>query len=203
MKLFKFTIWTLNNIMKKITLALVVLMSSLSFSQNNSNNNSSKKETIFKYNSEGLNPNEISIEMEGFEKRDLYLSTMNWIKEKYKNPDQVITNEQKDKKITLEGFTDNAICFGLGPDYSCEGLSYIIEIKFEDEEYNMKVKKLSYINKSNKKENISLEKSDFHSGNNDLSKNYTKVPSQIETLFNNLNTSLYNFINKLEQVSEW
>jgi hypothetical protein len=193
--------------MKKITLVLVLLISSISFAQNDSNSNNddkkSKKETVFTFSSKGLSPNEIAIEMEGFKKKDLYSNTMNWIKEKYKDPDQVIEKDEKDKKITLEGFADNAICFGLGADYSCEGLTYVIEIKFEDEEYRMKVKKLSYKNKSNKKENINLDKSDFHSGNNEIDKNYTKVPSQIETLFNNLNTSLYNFINKLEQVSEW
>jgi hypothetical protein len=193
--------------MKKFTLALVVLISSISFSQNDLNLNKddkkSKKETTFTYDSQGLSPNEITIDVDGFKKDDLYSNTINWINEKYKDPDQVIEKDEKDKKITLEGFVDNAICFGLREAYSCEGLSYTLEIKFKDEEYKMKVKELSYINKSNKKEKINLDKSDFLNGNSELDENYSKVPLQIETLFNNLNTSLFNFINKLEQVDEW
>ena len=167
-----FIVKILNNVMKKITLSLVFWVSFISYSQNgpnsnsNRNDNSSKKETSFTYNSEGLSPKEISIEMLGFEKNDLYLNTINWIKEKYKEPDKVITKEDKDKKITLEGFANNAICFGLGADYSCKGLNYILEISFNDDGYNIKVKELFYINKSNKRENINLDKSDFQSGNN-------------------------------------
>jgi hypothetical protein len=79
----------------------------------------------------------------------------------------------------------------------------IMELSFEDGEYNMKLKKLSYLNRLNKKEDIKLDKSDFHNDNNELKNNYSKVPSQIETMFNELNTSLLNYINNKEQVNKW
>lgn len=78
-----------------------------------------------------------------------------------------------------------------------------MELSFEDGEYNMKLKKLSYLNRLNKKEDIKLDKSDFHNDNNELKNNYSKVPSQIETMFNELNTSLLNYINNKEQVNKW
>jgi hypothetical protein len=113
--------------MKKNILVLLILISSISFSQSDSSakkdKKNTKKETLFTFDSEGLNPKAISIEILGVKKKDLYTKTKDWIKMKYENLDQVITKDQKDKKITISGFADNAICFGLGSDYGCEGLS--------------------------------------------------------------------------------
>ena len=50
---------------------------------------------------------------------------------------------------------------------------------------------------------IKLKESEFHTKEGNLEKDYEKVPSQIEGLFNGLNKSLFNFLTDREQETEW
>ena len=54
-----------------------------------------------------------------------------------------------------------------------------------------------------KDKKIKLKESEFHTKEGNLEKDYEKVPSQIEGLFNGLNKSLFNFLTDREQETEW
>lgn len=193
--------------MKKIILLTAVLVSAISFSQNDVDAVSKKKKhntsEKFTYDANGLNPGDVTMSVRKAKKGDLYSKTLNWLSEKYKDPDQVIEKKEKNDKIRFEGFTDNAICYGMGVDYGCEGLTYQIEISFEDGQYKLKPLKLSYDSNSKKKVNINLKKGDYYDKNGKIDDDYSKVPSQIETLFNGLNESLSNYLTNEDQVDEW
>ena len=111
---------------------------------------------------------------------------------------------KKGKKLNLKGFAENAICFNEGANYSCERADYTIELQFKDGEYKFKPKKLTYKPASSKKKKrINFDKSDFHSANGKINNDYEKVPAQIETLLNNLNKSLLNYLTDKPQEDEW
>ncbi|MCF8273063.1 MAG: DUF4468 domain-containing protein [Flavobacteriaceae bacterium] len=185
--------------MKKCILLLVVLMSTICFSQKGND----KKATSFTYDENGLNSNSITVDIKKLDKKELYEKALDWFDKKYTNPDEVITKKEKNDKIKFETFVNNAICYGVGADYGCEDLTYNIELSFEDKQYKMKILKLSYIDKKGKDIKMNLNKSDFHEQSGKIKDDYTKAPSQIETLLNNLNKSLLNYINGDDQEDEW
>jgi hypothetical protein len=184
--------------MKKCILLIVVLISGISFSQGKSN----KGSTSFTYDENGLNTNSLSVNVKNFDKKELYEKTLEWFDKKYKNPDEVITKKEKNDKIRFEAVAKNSICYGLGADYGCEDFTYVIELKFEDKQYKMDVLKLSYVDKSGKNIKMNLKKGDLYN-NGKIDEGYSKVPSQIEDLFNNLNISLLNYIKGDDQEDEW
>lgn len=94
--------------------------------------------------------------------------------------------------------------FVLVSEYSCEDLQYVVQLVFEDGEYKFKPTKLAYKAISSQKEiKIEFKNSSFHSNDGTLKVDYEKVPSQIETLLNNLNRSLLNYIMNKPQEDEW
>ena len=193
--------------MKKTILLIVILVSAVSFSQNNVDAVSKKKKQNtsekFTYDASGLSPRDVTMSVRKSKKGDLYSKTLDWLDEKYKNGNQVIEKKEKNDKIRFEGFTDNAICYGTGADYGCEGLTYQIEISFEDGQYKLKPLKLSYDSTKKGKVNMNLNKSEYYDKNGKIDNDYSKVPSQIETLFNGLNESLLNYLTNEDQEDEW
>ncbi|MDO5978355.1 hypothetical protein [Flavivirga spongiicola] len=110
---------------------------------------------------------------------------------------------KKSEKLRFYGFTDNAICFGAGDNYSCEGLEYIIELRFRDGDYRFKPLKLTYRTATSKnKQTISLKKHKFHSKDGKIKEGYEKVSSQIEAFLNSLNKSILNYLTDKEQEDE-
>jgi hypothetical protein len=196
--------------MKKSILLAVILTSMFSYSQTEDTsltkpgNGSNNKETFFTYDANGLSPKNVSLDVKGMDKKDLYSKSLDWLKEKYHNHEKIVIENEKNQKISFEGFTYNSFCFGEGSDYGCEDLTYVIELSFKDGEYKFKPKKLSYTTNSNKKEKeISLDNSDFYKNNGDIKEKYTKVPEQMQNLFNSLNKSLFNYLTNKEQENEW
>ncbi|NCO64530.1 MAG: DUF4468 domain-containing protein [Flavobacteriales bacterium] len=188
--------------MKKFALLILILMSATTFSQEN-NDLFEKKATSFTYNKNGLSPSKLTVKVNKFDKKELYEKVLEWVGEKYKDPNKVIKKKEKNDKIKIEGFTDNALCFGVKSEYSCEGLTYTIEFTFEDEEYKIKPSELYYTSKNDKKVKLDLKKSDFYTNSGDPLEGYEKISSQIETLFNSLNKSVLNYITNKDQEDEW
>jgi hypothetical protein len=185
--------------MKKCVLLIVVLISTVSFSQGKND----KKASSFTYDENGLNTSSIYVNVNKLDKKELYEKALEWFDKKYNNPDEIITKKEKNDKIRFEASANNSICYGIGADYSCEDLTYNIEFSFEDKQYKMKILKLSYVDKKGKDIKMDLNKSDFYEGSGKIKEDYSKVPSQIETLLNNLNNSLLNYINGDDQEDEW
>ncbi|MDD7884470.1 hypothetical protein [Flavivirga sp. 57AJ16] len=210
--------------MKNSVLLIIILVSTFSYTQ------SDKGSTKFVYNEKGLVPRHFTVDVKGMDRKELLSKAEDWFHEKYKDPDlthdktnKIIkgsdayeeddyeeeeTDEsgkaKKSEKIRFHGFTDNAICFGKGADYSCEGLTYIIELRLRDGDYRLKPVKLTYKTASDKKQKtISLNTHEFYSKDGKIKEGYEKVSSQIETFLNSLNKSLLNYLIDKEQEDEW
>ncbi|MEC3905710.1 DUF4468 domain-containing protein [Tamlana sp. 2201CG12-4] len=200
--------------MKLISLLTTLLISTFVFSQvendtlsvtgNNlfSKNNSEKIDT-FTFDINGLTPKVLIIDIEGLSKNDLLTKAIAWAKEKYGNFEEAVQIKDKNKKIAIRGFADNALCFGVKPDYKCEGLSYNLVLTIQNGKYRFKPTRLSYNTSANKRTWVNLNKSAFHESSTTLKKGHDNVPSQIEALFNNLNKSLQNYLNDKMQEDEW
>jgi hypothetical protein len=204
--------------MKKIILLVTILMSTMSFSQieNDSiskSNDLASKKTKFTFDSKGLNPNILSVSVKSLKKNELTTKAKAWIKIKKGNTEKVVDKTDSDSsggetdknvKIQFSGTTHNAFCFGLKSDYKCEDLTYSIELTIKNRQYKFKPLSLSYTSTAKSKGNsINLKKSDFHNNNGEVKEEYEKIPSQIETLFNNMNKSLLHYLNDEDQETEW
>lgn len=193
---------------KYIFLIIVVLLSCFSYSQEDRNTLSKQKK--FSFNDKGLYPKNLTVSVKGVKAKDMLAKTKEWVEKKYGNTKDNIEEEnsndqdkKKGKKMRFKGFSDNAICFSEADNYRCEGLHYVIELHFKDGEYKFKPKKLTYKpSSSRRKVKINFEKSDFHQTNGSVKNDYKKVPEQIETLFNNLNRSLLNYLTDKPQEDE-
>ncbi|GAA3634566.1 hypothetical protein [Flavivirga jejuensis] len=215
--------------MKKIILFTIILISSFSNAQ--SDKEVYSKNTKFVYGAEGMEPKDFTVDIKGKNKEDLLSKAKEWLNEKYKNLetkngktdktvgiDTIYEIEETNKdggadeagkgknniKLRFKGYTSNAICFGEKPDYGCEDVEYVIELRFKDGEYRFKPVKLTYKAASNKKkQKIELDKNKFYSSDGKIVNGYGKVPSQIETLFNGLNKSILNYLTNKKQEDEW
>ncbi len=196
--------------MKRFILLTILLISAVSYSQKEGESHA--KKTKFSYTNNGLEPGILSVSVNGMKKDAMFNKAKEWIKEKYGDSKDKIeeTNDgdaekgKKIKKINLKGFTESAICFNKEANYFCRKANYTIELQFKDGEYKFKPKRLSYKPEPNKKKkNIRFDRSDFHSSEGKINTGFAKVPAQIETLFNNLNKSLLNYLTNKPQEDEW
>ena len=184
-------------------------MSIVSFSQ--TDDDLASKSTEFTFDSKGLNPSVLTVNVKSLKKNELSAKTKAWIKEKKGNTGKVTSKTEesggeteKNEKIQFSGTADNAFCFGLKSDYSCEDLTYSIELTIKNGQYKFKPLSLSYTSTGKAKGNeINLKKSDFHNNNGEVKEEYEKVPFQIETLLNNMNKSLLHYLNDEDQETEW
>ena len=196
--------------MKKFILLTIILISNFSYSQKNNDSYSEKEK--FSYNNKGLEPKDLIVSVNGMKSDAMLKKAKEWVKEKYGDSEEKIEEIKNDdaekgkksKKINLKGFSENTICFNEGTNYNCERADYTIMLQFEDGEYKFKPKKLSYKPASSKKKiNIHFNKSDLHTAEGKINNNFAKVPAQIETLLNNLNKSLLNYLTNKPQEDEW
>ncbi|GAA4801034.1 hypothetical protein [Litoribaculum gwangyangense] len=186
--------------MKKFILFLTISCSVSIFSQNKSDK--------FNFDKDGLKPEKIFVDVQGMDKNEMLEKAKDWVKEKTGKSDEIKDDEtekgKKSKKLKFEGFTHNAICFTEASEFNCHDVEFTISIKFEDDGFSFEPKKLSYQTSSkNKKTSLNFKSSDFHSNNGNLKVDYSKVPSQIESLFNGLSKSLFNYLIDKEQEDEW
>lgn len=173
-----------------LTILLILAVCSLTFGQDK-----------FIYDQEGLNPKHVVVEMDSLEQNELFIKTINWIKESYKNPDEVIKTTIDNKKIRFEGFKDNLVCSShSGGMVYCHSGLYTIEIEFKDNKYKFtplsieyKVPATSYT--PARMFPISfIDGSAYYDKKGELRKMFETIPSSMETLFNDLNTNLSNYL---------
>ncbi len=200
--------------MKKIILLITILIASFSFSQNKHHDDDEPKKERFSFNNKGLEPGDLTVSIQGMKYKALHDKAKAWVKEKYGENHKKIEEIEDDnaseakggkvKKLRLDAFSNNAICFDEDSKYQCVKAEYIIELQFRDGEYKFKPKKLFYKPPSSKKRiRIHFDKSAFHTTDGKINHRYKKVPAQIETLLNNLNRSLLNYLTDEKQEDEW
>jgi hypothetical protein len=109
-----------------ITLISIFAFTTITFSQN-----------IFVYNQSGLKPNYVVENIDSLNQNELYNKTINWIKETYKNPDEVIKTTIENEKIRFEGFQPKMFTWSRMMAKYKVGLFYTIEISFKDGRYKL------------------------------------------------------------------
>lgn len=88
--------------MKTITLIFALFISLLSNGQEK-----------FTYNENGLTPEYLVDEADGKTQQEIYTKSLNWVKETYKNPDEVIKTTIENEKIRFEGVEMDLMCHSL------------------------------------------------------------------------------------------
>lgn len=142
------------------------------------------------------------VKIDSLSKNELYFRTLNWIKESYKNPDEVIKMSIENEKIRINGFKDNFICIkALGLNTCYYGV-YTIEISFKDGRYKFDPSYLEYRippSQYSVGTNVTFHLDDMSSLYNEkgnIRNMYKQIPAILEDTFNELNYSLLNYIVK-------
>ena len=92
-------------------------------------------QSIFEYNESGLKPNYVVENIDSLSQKELYNKTINWIKETFKNPNDVIKTTIDNEKVRIEGYQPNLFTWSrLMVNYDV-GLFYTVEISFKDYKY--------------------------------------------------------------------
>lgn len=134
----------------------------------------------------------------------LYIKTINWVKENYKNPSEVIKMTIENEKIRFQGFKENFYCIKSMSSPVCSNALYTIEISFKEGKYKIDPIELILINKSGLSNEIDLNDfSIYYDKKGNIKKSSEDAPILIEQLFNGLNENLKNYISNKIDKSEW
>ena len=181
--------------MKKIIILLLIICTTKAFSQ-----------AEFKFNSNGLSPDFLVLDVDSLNASLIYLKTIDWIKDTYKNPDLVIKTRFENKKVRISAFQKSTFV------YTIWGIT-----KYVDGKYSIEI---SFKKGRLKFEPIGLqEQSDYNYYDVDLDSNKwmlkrngklkqmnKQYPENITSLFNGLFLSLNEYLlkktNKKEDTSE-
>jgi hypothetical protein len=178
------------------------------------NNSFGQIDTLFKYDCSGLNREFSVVKVDTIKANDLYNKTINWIKESYKNPDEVIKTTIDNKKIRFEGVERGAMklkgSFGYKMSFD---IKYTIEVSFKDGKYRFRPIEFSYYIPPSQYSrgwySVNLfNGSIFCTKGNSLKSRYKGHVNCIEETFNNLNSNLYRYILKSNSIiknedSDW
>ena len=109
-----------------LSILLILMTSILSNAQEND------LQKAFTFNHEGLTPKHVIKEVADKNKKELFDKAINWIKETYNNPDEVIQMTIEGEKLRFKGIQENALCYNTLGTKTCFPAIYIIEIEFKD-----------------------------------------------------------------------
>lgn len=136
------------------------------------------------------------VEIDSLNASEIYLKTIDWIKESYKNPDEVIKAKFENKKIRFNGFEKTRLSTKMLGITSFSDVRYSIEISFKEGKFKFEPTKLeSYTkpaqNVSGGWSSVPLDTGSWIYKKNGKPKGIFKLyPSQIKSIFNNLKSSL-------------
>lgn len=160
----------------------------------------------FDWNEEGFTDYS-TVKIDSINRADLYKLVKNWVKDTYNTPSEVIKSEIENSKIRIEGISSNLITQKvLGSTFAYDG-TYSIEISVRDGKYKFDPIMLKYysppsqysaggyINIPINAETLSSYYTQKGSKKGQLKKMWRTIPSNVESLFNDLNLSLFHYIN--------
>jgi len=155
----------------------------------------------FTYSEKGLT-DYVVIEIDSLNQNELYNKTIDWIKESYVNPDEVIKAKFENEKLRFNGFKENAFKYKVfGMSNVMDG-RYSIEISFKDGKLKFDPISLEEHSFSKKYSAdgwapISLETNTWlYKSNGTLIKAVDSYPEDIIGIFNNLILSLNDYLLK-------
>jgi hypothetical protein len=174
--------------MKAITLFFLMTLPIFVFSQNEN----------FTFTKDGLSEY-VVVEIDSISEKELYSKTLNWVKETYIKPEQVIDATIENESIRVTGKSNFFRIYNAFGDFKDYPVKYTIKISFKKGKYKFEVLSLSVEHDS---VNYSDIPSKIYKKNGELLKWYKDTPLKIEDFFNQLNTSLKGYIIKNEK-SDW
>lgn len=183
--------------MKNITLSLALFITFLSNGQEK-----------FTYDEDGLNPKYLVGEAESKTQQEIYKKSINWIKETYQNPDEVIKTTIENKKIRFEAVEVDLMSHSSLGSRHFYNTTYTIEIEFREGKYKFEALSISYRvppSRYNLEKTISI---DFTNGEEYYRRGKLKsrtrtIPKAVEDLLNDLSNSLNEYVVKEESTKEW
>lgn len=184
--------------MKTIILISTLLISSLAHCQEK-----------FIYDQNGLNPEYLVIEIGGKTQKEIFQKTINWLKETYKNPDEVIKTTIDNEKIRFEGVDMDLMCHSALGSTFCYNTTYIIEIEFKEGKYKFAPLSITYRIPASQYSQSMIETIDFSNGEKyynrkgNLRGRTKTVPASVEILLNGLNQNLTNYITEKSSTEKW
>lgn len=168
--------------MKKVLIGiLVVFLNSVCFAQ---------EIPKLKATVNGIEP--IVVEVDGMTASELYEKSINYVKETYKNPDEVLKAEIKDEKIRFIGFAEEAWFYKAMGIKTFYHMDYSVEISFKDNKYKFEFMVGDFYTTKHAKTVFNYNS--FFNKQGEIKKAYTDAPPSMEETINALALSHYNYV---------
>lgn len=180
----------MKNIVKNVILILIITFKVVVLSQESKSLESNK----FQFNESGINDYVIK-NIDNKTKEEIYLKSINWIKESYKNPELVLKIQIPNEKLRIDAIAKNLANVGNKNNRVFLDIAYSIEISFKDNKYKFEI--LSIVVSNIKDLKIQNFKSD------QAIKYWGTTSNDIEIYFNSLNQSLEKYILKTKNEEKW
>lgn len=171
--------------MKSVIYLIILLSAHSSFSQ-------TVHPAKFEYAESGIN-DYIVTDVNGYDASELYSKVIDWVKETYKNPDQALIMKIENKKIRING-TESLITVKRKFTYD---LDYVYEISFKDDRYKFDL--ISLFSQRGQ----SFKKIQNFKSNRRYKKYFGDTPLNIERFFNDLNTSIQDYVMIDSENEDW
>jgi hypothetical protein len=189
--------------MNKLLITLIFIGFAFSVKSQTINENTANN---FTYNQEGLLPKFVVVNVDSMTQAELFEKTINWIKETYKNPDEVIKTTIANQKVRFEGYASKLICINSLGSAVCYGGTYTIEVELKDGKYRFIPVSMSYTAPS-PTGGVRDYIIPFDSGENwynkgEIRKMWKTIPSDVESLLNGLNDSLFKYVSSQTEMSK-
>ena len=168
----------------------------------------------FEFKEEGFT-DYVAVEIDSLNKEEIYTQVKNWILDTYNTPSEVIKSEIKNKKIRIEGSKPNVLSRKVLLSTFYYDIIYSVEISVRDGKYKFDPISTKYWTDATKyaaggynslsifnKEQLTGYYHQKGKKKGRLKSFIGKFPIQLENHFNNLNLSLYNYIQKNKNNSE-
>lgn len=178
--------------MKKLLLMIAFLGFTFSVKSQTTANN-------FTYNQQGLLPKFVVVDVDSMTQTELFEKTINWIKETYKNPDEVIKTTIANQKVRFEGYTQKMICVNSLGSQVCYGGTYTIEVEVKDGKYRFIPTNMTYsapvLGGGMGNYSISFDSgADWYNNKGEIRSMYKNVPTLVGEFLNSLNDSLFKYL---------
>jgi len=161
----------------------------------------------YTFTKEGLTPTEIITESDSASAKNLYAKSIDWIKESFEDPDEVIKARIDGKKIRFKGVTKNAYHTQVGLHTATYDLRYAIELSFKEGRYRFKVLKVEqFTNGAVQVGWMDFDMTDgswLYKKNGKIKKRFLYVAKGLEDTFNSIYKSHNNYINGLSSEDDW
>lgn len=175
--------------MKKSLFILIILGTFYSYAQEK-----------FVYSIEGLSPKYLVIKIDSLKSEKLYDKSEKWIKNYYKNPEEVIDTKSENEFIRITGVKTSGLYIGS----VVYDIKYNIKISFKDEKYKFEPLSVSY--RSQKFSNGWIEfdlnnGSMFFKKSDQPIKKFENFTIEIPGILNAINQELLTYLKSTED--EW